>query len=98
MIALHAEWMKMAAVVLNVNYALTALSTGMNPDDFLVSHSYCVMSSHVLHMHCFMSMWLCLNKTGIVGLCINIITLRHVHWTIVDVEKQCFLFCVCVRV
>jgi hypothetical protein len=74
----------MNAVVLNVNYALTALSTGMNPDGFVVSHSYCVMSSHVLHVHCFMTMWLCSNKTG---QCINI-TLRCVHWTTVDVEKQ----------
>jgi hypothetical protein len=71
MIALYAEWMKMNAVVLIVNYALTALSTGMNPDGFLVSHSYCVMSSHVLHMHSFMTMWLCINKTGIVVLCIK---------------------------
>jgi hypothetical protein len=54
MIALYAEWMQMNAVVLNVNYALTALSTGMNPNGFLVSHSYCDRSSHVLHMHCFM--------------------------------------------
>jgi hypothetical protein len=39
MIALYAEWMKMNAVVLNVNYALTVVSTGMNADGFLVSHS-----------------------------------------------------------
>jgi hypothetical protein len=87
MIALYAEWMKMNAVVLNVNYVLTALSTGMNPNGFLVLHSYCVRSSHVLHMHCFMTIWSCLNKTDVVGLCINI-ALRCLHWTIVDVEKQ----------
>jgi hypothetical protein len=54
-------------VVLNVNYPLTAVSTAMNPYGFLMSHSYCVMNAHVLHMHCFMTTWLCLNKRGNVG-------------------------------
>lgn len=52
----------MNAVVLNMDCPLTDLSNVMNAAGFLISQSYCAICSHVPHIDCFGTVWLCLMK------------------------------------